>query len=123
MAFEIPGKMISLIAAADFSAAQYTGVALSATGKGAVPAAHAHILGVCQNDPENGAAMNVMTTGVTKMVAGEAVDPGPVSVDNLGRAVEANTAGWVVIGRALEGCTAAGVLIPVLLENEGPVPA
>ncbi len=122
MAFEIPGKKFTLIAGANYNSesAQYTAIAQNAAGQAVAPAAGGSIIGVCQNKPDTGTRMTVMSSGVTKFRTGGAVPVGPVAVDGLGRCV-VPAAGNRIVGRALEGAAAAGILIPVLLENEGVV--
>jgi len=78
--------------------------------------------GVLQDAPASGAAANVMASGITKVVAGEALAAGDMwGVDSTGRAkkVEATVTGADVGdffgGRVLEAAAAAGELATVTI--------
>lgn len=64
------GKCISLPAAADLSALQYTAIEVSATGAASATDAAAPIIGILQNKPEAGQAAEVAVSGIAKAEAG-----------------------------------------------------
>jgi hypothetical protein len=122
MAFEQPGfKPTGLIAAGDLSASQFKAVKISAALTVAAVAAVTDIpIGVLQNNPSAaGQAAEVMTTGISRMVAGAAITvPNSLTVDATGRAVAAvlgTDTTKHVIGQAIEPAAAAGDIIAVLL--------
>jgi hypothetical protein len=108
MGYEIPGKNITLIAAADLTAKQYHGVVLDANGKAAaVTVAGADAIGILQMPAIAGEAATVMVSGITKAIYGANITAGQrVMVDATGKIVPFATpaAGSTnyAIGRALE---------------------
>lgn len=126
MAYEIPGIMISLQAAADLSANQFRFVKLDANGQVAAIAAVTDIpIGVQQDKPAaQGRACNVMLFGVSKVVGGaNLAKADQVGVDSQGRAV-AYVAGTDTtkykVGQVLEDNSAAGGLATVLFSCMTP---
>lgn len=121
MAYEIPGRTLTLLANADLSAVQFTGVALDNTGKGGAPSAGASILGILQNKPTSGQEASVMLDGVSKMLVGSAtVTAGDkVMVDSAGKAVTATSTNFA-IGWALT-TGAASTIITVALIPGGKI--
>jgi predicted RecA/RadA family phage recombinase len=115
MAFEVPGKMYTGgIANADFTAEQYKGCILNSSGMVVLAGLNApSLLGVIQNKPGAGEAVSIMMDGISIMIAGAALTPGPVALDAQGRVVAA--AANPVVGYALEGAGAAGIHVPVML--------
>lgn len=107
MAFEIPGHMWSLPAAADLSAAQYRGLVGSLEDGVSVAGAGVDILGVQQNVPFGvvGEAITIMSTGITKMICDGACNDGEVvKIGGSGGAVDGGSSGKG-IGIALEDGT------------------
>lgn len=108
MGYEIPGKNITLIAAADLTAKQYHGVMLDANGKvAAVTVAGADAIGILQMPAIAGEAATVMASGITKAIYGADITAGQrVMVDATGKIVPfaAPAAGNTnyAIGKALE---------------------
>lgn len=119
MSYEIPGfKLGTLKASVDLSADQYHFAAISGTGTVGLCGAGATAIGVIQNKPVSGDAVELDCDGVTKVVAGAAITPGTearVMSDSTGRAITAATTGSKILGIALEAATAAGQLIAVKL--------
>lgn len=120
MATEIRGLAVgTLTASADLSAQQYKFAKISGARTLTVCAAATdRPVGVIQNKPVSGATVDLMVTGVTKMVAGAAVSAGDeLTSDAQGRAITAVTAAGAnrSYGIALEAATAAGQIIEVLL--------
>lgn len=79
MAYEISpyGLKITLVAAADLSALQYTFVKLDSTGKAAACSALTDKpIGVLQNSPAAGQEAEVVVIGGTKVKAGAAITEG-----------------------------------------------
>lgn len=124
MAYEVPSLMITVEAGSDLSSDQFKIVALASDGQIDVVTTTSTlpVLGVLQNKPSAaGKAAEVMTSGVSKMIAGETIAPGefvcPSSV-TAGRVDDADTATDRIIGTALTGGD-AGELISVLLHSSG----
>src|SRR5438132_1483749 len=120
MAYEIPGKSITLVAAADLSASQFRCITTDANGAGIAPSAGGTIIGVRQNRPSSGQAVTVMTSGVSIVEAGGAIPlisgGTPVKTDAAGKVVAQGGTG-VAIGLALEAATGDGIFIAVQLTN------
>lgn len=124
MSYEVPGfKIGTLTASADNSGNQFRYAKVSGSGTATVCAAPADVaLGVIQNKPKAGEAVDVMVTGVSKVVAGAAVAAGAeVGPDAQGRAIAAVT-GTRAFGIALEAASAAGQIIAVALPFGRAVP-
>jgi hypothetical protein len=120
MSYEIPGFTVgTLLAGADLSAKQYTFVVANSSSQVVSATAAGDVLGVLQNAPVAGAAAQVMTGGVSKVLvgtggvtAGHAVQ---VAATSFG-AVNASTGKGV--GIALE-TGVAGQIVAVLLKDLG----
>ncbi|MDE2100077.1 MAG: hypothetical protein KGL39_22675 [Patescibacteria group bacterium] len=113
MAYEIPGLVITLTAAADLSTSQYKFVKLDSTGKAAAIAAVTDIpIGVLQNAPASGASASVMVYGVTKVQGAADLARG----NQIGPSVDGQAAAYVagtdttkyIVGQVLEDNSAAG---------------
>lgn len=91
MAYEISNYSVkvTLIAAADLSAKQYTFVKLNSSGEVAAAAAATDIpIGVLQNAPTSGTEAEVLVVGGTKIVAGAAIAEGAqIGTSSAGKAV------------------------------------
>src|SRR5579864_9030919 len=72
------GKVISILATSDFSAAasQYLGLDLDGNGKLVLPAAGARIVGVLVNLPAPGQDGSIQIDGIAQAIAGAAVAAG-----------------------------------------------
>lgn len=102
MAFEIPGFSMTLVAGADLSALQHTGVKVNASGQAVTTANGDDIIGVLQNKPTSGQAATIVTSGVSMMKAGASVTAGDAAaVDANGEVITATT-GDAIIGTVLE---------------------
>lgn len=138
MAYEDAGKQVSLLAAADLSAKQYHAVKVDGNGRVALAGAGEAAIGILQNKPTAGQAATVMVSGISKMVAGAAINEGDlIAVGAAGKAKVAvaattNTAdagaaqdplvGSHVIGVAVTPAAGDGVVFSVLLLHLGAVP-
>lgn len=91
MAYEISNYSVkvTLVAAADLSAKQYTFVKLDSNGKAAAASGATDIpIGVLQNAPTAGQEAEVLVVGGTKIVAGAAIGEGAlVGTSAAGKAV------------------------------------
>ena len=91
MAYEISNYSVkvTLVAAADLSALQYTFVKLNSSGQVAAAAAATDVpIGVLQNAPTAGQEAEVLVVGGTKIVAGAAIGEGVlVGTSSAGKAV------------------------------------
>ena len=103
-----------MIAASDLHTYQFRFLTVTSAGLAdLLGAASANCVGVLQNKPTAGQSCSIMAVGISVVVSGAAVNPGPVASDSVGRAVAAGsdpTLGW-----ALEAAAAANIQIPVLL--------
>lgn len=125
MAWELPGLMIALEAAADLSAKQYYFVNIDATGKAALPTgATDKPIGVLQNKPTAGQTAEIMVTGVSKVSSDAAL-----SIDNLiGTSADGQADAKVpgtditeyVVGRVLEASGAAAGLVTAAINCLNP---
>ena len=90
MAYEISNYAVkvTLVAGADLSAKQYNFVKLNSSGQAIAIAAITDIpVGVLQNAPTSGQEAEVLISGGTKLVAGEAITlPAFLSVTSAGKA-------------------------------------
>lgn len=118
MTWEHPlGKLGVLTAGADLSAKQYCFAKHSGTNDTVTYAAAGTdvVIGVIQNKPASGEAVELTHLGVSKVLAGAVVASGArVMPDSAGKAITATTAGRAC-GIALVNAAAADELIPVLL--------
>lgn len=122
MATMDPTTTRTFIAGADLSAQQYRMLRRTATADQCLvaQAGAANFAGVLLNAPTSGRAATVVTTGRTKVVAGEAFSlPAKVTSDASGRAVVADTAADYVVGAALEAASGAGQIIEIDLDLGG----
>ena len=110
-------QTISLDAAADLSAKQYTLVKVSGdNGIAANVLATTLSIGILQNEPPSGSPGTVAIAGISKAIAGAAVAAGAqVMSDTTGRVITATGSGAYVVGVALEACNNANEVIRVLL--------
>lgn len=120
MTYEIPGKVITLVAGQDLSSDQYKLVSIAADDQIDVTTntSTTIVAGVLQNKPSAaGYAASVMVDGVTKVICGETIAAGellcPSSV-TAGRVDDADTSTDRIVGQALADGV-AGDLIPMLI--------
>ena len=115
MSFELNVRALTLVAAADFSAAQYKIAQVDSTGKAALANATSLNVGVIQNNPGAAQPATVAVEGVSKvLLAGTVAAGARVTSDLNGLGIAAVTVGDSVVGVALAGGV-AGDLIPVLI--------
>ena len=127
MAYEISNYSVkvTLVAAADLSAKQYTFVKLDASGQVAAAAAATDIpIGVLQNAPTAGQEAEVLVVGGTKVVAGAAIGEGAlVGTSATGNAV-ALVAGTdttkYVVGTLLTESAADGNVVTAVINCANP---
>jgi hypothetical protein len=121
MATEIRGLCVGkYTASADLSGKQYCFARQSGTAGqlNVTSLATQKPIGVIQNKPTTGQPVDLMVTGVSKMVAGAAVAAGAdVMSDANGNAITAvtNTGANFSLGQAQTAAAAAGTIIEVLL--------
>lgn len=112
---------ISLQAAVDLSALQFTFVTVNSAGKAAAATSGVNVTGVLLNKPIADQAGCIGISGIVKVKAGAAVAAGvKVMSDAIGRAVLA-TATNHVAGVTLEGAAAPGEIIRVLISGLKPI--
>lgn len=115
MAYEIPGYKLTRLANSAIS--QYRFVEMDADGEVDEANADTDIaIGVAQGAVDAaGKAVEIMVTGISKVVAGGVVAVNDlVNSDGTGRAIT-NAAGDRPLGRALTAAAAAGEIVSVLL--------
>ncbi len=94
MAFEQPGVVWTIEAGADLSANKYHFAQVDADGQASIAGNGEESIGVIQDDNGDaaGKAITIMSTGITKVVAGATLAPGNiVGIDANGEAVVAAT--------------------------------
>ena len=127
MAYEISNYSVkvTLVAAADLSALQYTFVKLNSSGEAAACASATDIpIGVLQNAPTSGQEAEVLVVGGTKIVAGAAIGEGAlVGTSSAGKAV-ALVAGTdttkYVVGTLLTESAADGNIVAAVINCANP---
>lgn len=121
MAYEIPGKMITLQASTDLSSYQYRFVTVDANGKAALAGNGTSILGVLQNKPSDDQAASIMIDGVSKVkAAGSTVAAGDLITSSSVGFAAAAAAGEYVVGRVLSGSSGStGRMLTVALQPVG----
>jgi len=111
-------QAISLVAAADLSAAQYHFVTINSSGLAALTGAGLQAAGVMQDNPIAGQVGAVDIAGVTKVEAAGAITIGArVASNSTGEAVAATT-GDYALGTAMD-TGADGRIIAILLQPTG----
>jgi len=133
VAYEISNYSVkvTLEAAADLSALQYTFVKLDSSGKAAaVSATSDTAIGILQNDPTSGQEAEVLVVGGSKLVAGGAVTEGALvgtSAAGKGSALTpSGTAGASIprfFGVALTEASAANELFTIVVNCATPAKA
>jgi len=111
-------KEISLIAAGDLSALQFTAIYVNAGSADTAAAGATKVIGVLTNKPSAaGQTARVCIGGVTKMKAGAAITAGSSIVAVAGGMAEmlAAGAGTSYIGVAITGAAASADLFDVLV--------
>lgn len=117
MAYDLNTHNVSLLAAADLSAAQYRCVSLDSNGRIIQSTATSLTIGILQTKPTSGQFGSVAFMGVSKVALGGTVAAGARVMSNAtGLGIAATTAGNAVIGVALEGGV-TGDIVPVLLSR------
>ncbi len=121
MAYEVPGFSVTLRAGQDLSSAQYTFVKLSADNTVVQCSATTdNPLGVLQNKPGSLGAAEVMTMGLTKLVAGGSLGFGVLvgtDASGKGTAITSGASGTVSYpqGKVVAGNTAANGIVTALI--------
>lgn len=119
MAYETPGFVTSIDAAADLSSSQFRVLQMTSTGVTVATADTGQsFVGVLQNKPTAGRASTVMCSGISRCVASGAIAKGARVTATTGGKVTSTgiAAGDMIIGIALEAATADNDIIPVLLQ-------
>lgn len=123
MAFDDNVQTISLISGANYATSQYLFVAIASDGEiDPVGTAGLPAAGVLYNAPNaKGVAAEVAISGVVKVKAGAAFNPGVLVMSSAaGKAVTA-TSGNRILGTAVTTAAADGDIVSVLLGDLGRV--
>jgi hypothetical protein len=117
MAFEDPGKCVTLPASGDLSASQYCFVKLSG-GSIALCSTGQEAVGVLQDDPAaSGRGGSVMLNGITKVKAGGTLTASQnVGSDSSGRAITPAT-GAYILGKVLENASTNDIVACLLVRG------
>lgn len=123
MAYEIPGRVITLEASTDLSSNQYHFVKVDTSGKAAlaITSTAQEVLGVLQNKPSSGQAASVMIDGVSKVVAaGSTMAAGDLVTNSTAGRATPHTAGDMIIGTVIYGSSGStGRILTVALQDIG----
>jgi hypothetical protein len=129
MAYEISNYSVkvTLVAGADLSAKQYNFVKLNGSGEAVAIAAITDVpIGVLQNAPIAGQEAEVLVSGGTKLVAGEAITlPAFLSVTTAGKAdkIAVSDTTQYVVGQALTAAGADAEVITAVVNCSNPTRA
>jgi hypothetical protein len=129
MAYEISNYSVkvTLVAGADLSAKQYNFVKLNSSGQAIAIAAITDVpVGVLQNAPTSGQEAEVLVSGGTKLVAGEAITlPAFLSVTSTGKAdkIAVSDTTQYVVGQALTAAGADAEVITAVVNCSNPTRA
>ena len=129
MAYEISNYSVkvTLVAGADLSAKQYNFVKLNSSGEAVAIAAITDVpVGVLQNAPTSGQEAEVLVSGGTKLVAGEAITlPAFLSVTSAGKAdkIAVSDTTQYVVGQALTAAGADAEVITAVVNCSNPTRA
>lgn len=120
-AYEIPGFMFSLEAAADLTGQQHHFMQIDLTGTVDIAAGQGQVCdGVLQNEPDAaGQSATIMVNGVSKIVAGEAIGDGVLITTGADGRAEVAAMGDIVLGKTLQVAGADGEVIACLLYGGG----
>lgn len=122
MAYEIPGRKLTLQAAADLSALQYTFVKVDANGNAAAAGDGDNAIGILQNKPTANQSAEIMVSGTSKCVFSASLAPATkIASDGTGKA-QATATGKHTTGIVLEDGGASGQLGTVQLLLQGKEP-
>lgn len=123
MAYENAMHVITAVAGADLSAAQYKFVKLNTTANQVVLCGDGEDGdGVLQNDPTSGQAATVCIGGVTKVLLGGTVAAGGVVSSGAAGIANASANGDYMLGKALTG-GASGEIATIIFAKNGVDPA
>lgn len=119
MAYEIPGEKLSLEAAADLSALQYTFVKVDNTGKAAACGDGENGIGVLQNKPTAGQTAEIQTSGVSKIVQSATLTIGAFVSSSAAGEAQADAANKYRMGVLLENGGADNAIGTLLIQKSG----
>lgn len=118
MATNHNGLSITLAAAADLSAKQFTVIKLDSNGAAASAGAGEAGIGILQNNPGSGQAATVQIDGISKAKAGGTISAGAALAANASGLLVAATTGNYIVGFA-KAAAASGDVFPVVLKSLG----
>lgn len=121
MAYEIPGKLITLQASTDLSDDQFKFVTANGSGLAALAGDGVSVLGVLQNKPGDDKAATIMIDGVSKVLAhGSTVSAGDIIACSTAGMVKALEVGDYAVGRVISGSSGStGRVLTVVLQTIG----
>jgi len=124
VAYEIPGRTITLEAAADLSASQFHFVGVNSAGKAALAilsTGTGDVLGILQNKPIAGQAASIMIDGVSKVVSqGSTLAAGDLVGNSTSAKANVVAAGDMIRGTILYGSSGStGRVLTMVLQNIG----
>ena len=124
MAYEIPGRTITLEASTDLSAAQFHWVGVDADGKAELAilsTGTGDVLGILQNKPIEGQASSIMIDGVSKISAvGSTLAAGDLVGNSTAGQANVVAAGDMIRGQVLFGSSGGtGRILTVVIQEIG----
>jgi len=124
LAYEIPGRAITLEASTDLSSYQFRFVGVDSNGKAALAitsTGDADVLGILQNKPTAGQAASIMIDGVSKIVAaGSTLSAGDLVTNSTAGYATVHSAGDMIRGRVLFGSSGStGRVLTMVLQDIG----
>ena len=119
MAYEIPGKTISLTAGADLSAKQYYFVSVDSAEKAQLTVDNGNAIGVLQNKPTLGQSADIMIDGVSKFVGGGALPAGTVIGSNAFGKAKTAVAATYTAGTVIKDPGADGQIGTMVIQHGG----
>ena len=124
MAYEIPGRTITLEASTDLSGYQFRFVGVDSAGKAALAVlstGDGDVLGVLQNKPTAGQAASIMIDGVSKIISlGSTLSAGDLVGNSTDGRANVLASGDKIRGRVIYGSSGStGRVLTMVLQDIG----
>ena len=123
MAYEIPGRTITLAASTDLSAAQFHFVGVGSDGRAALSinsTSETSVLGILQNKPTEDQAASIMIDGVSKVIAaGSTLAAGDLVGNTTAGRAGVRTAGDRIRGQVLYGSSGSTGRVLTMVIRDG----
>lgn len=124
MAYEIPGRTITLAASTDLSAGQFHFVGVASDGRAELAilsTGDGNVLGILQNKPTEDQAASIMIDGVSKIVAqGSTLSAGDLVGNSTSAKANVVASGDMIRGRIIYGSSGStGRVLTMVLQDIG----